>query len=398
MYLRHSAFYFFYFAALGALLPYWGIYLQERGFGAAEIGELIAVMMATKVVAPVLWGWAADVSERRMAIVRVALLMAMIAFCGVFLGGGYWWLVLVMAVFSFFWNAALPQFEAVTMSRLGDDVHRYSSIRMWGSIGFVITVACLGPVLDRYGASPLPFMLFTLYAVIWLSSLFVPTETAARHAPTRPDGDDRLSLWSVLKQGRVAALLAVCFLMQLSHGPYYSFFSIHLDSHGYPRWLIGQLWALGVVAEIAVFLVMHRLHPRFGARCLLLVSLALTTVRWVLIALFAAQPGVIVFAQLLHAASFGVYHAIAIGLIHASFQGRHQGRGQALYSSISFGAGGAIGSLYAGYLWDSAGASPTFLLAALASAAAFAIALRSGVGTAERQGADSKERSFDDRR
>lgn len=383
MYLRHSTFYFFYFAALGALLPYWSLYLRGRGFSAVEIGELIAVMMATKVVAPVLWGWAADVSGRRMAIVRSASLLAAVAFSGIFLGGGYWWLVLVMAVFSFFWNAALPQFEAVTMNRLAEEAHRYSSIRLWGSIGFVIAVAGLGPVLDRHGASQLPLILFTLFVAIWMSSLLVPAETGTAAEPKREaESEDAFSLWALLKRRHVAALLAVCFLMQLSHGPYYSFFSIHLESHGYARWLIGQLWALGVVAEIAVFLVMHRLHPRYSARGLLLVSLALTTLRWTLIAFFAAHPGVIVFAQLLHAASFGVYHAVAIALIHDSFQGRHQGRGQALYSSISFGAGGAVGSLYAGYLWDSAGATPTFLIAALASAAAFAIALRGRIGEA----------------
>ena len=374
MYLRHSSFYFCYFAALGALLPYWGLYLQSRGFSAVEIGELIAVMMATKVVAPVVWGWAADVSGRRMAIVRAASLLALVAFSGVFYAQGYWWLVVVVATFSFFWNAALPQFEAVTMSRLGDQAHRYSSIRLWGSIGFVLAVVALGPLLDRYGAALLPGVLLALFAAIWVSSL-----TVAEGGEVRAAGERLSSIWSVLKRREVFLLLAVCFLMQASHGPYYSFFSIHLEAHGYPRWLIGQLWALGVLAEIGVFVLMHRLQPRFGARGLLLVSLALTTLRWVLIAFFVGHLPVIVCAQLLHAASFGVYHAVAIGLIHGFFQGRHQGRGQALYSSISFGAGGAVGSLYAGYLWETAGAGPTFLLAALASAAAFAVAWR-GMG------------------
>ncbi|MDR2877118.1 MAG: MFS transporter [Chromatiales bacterium] len=400
MYLRHSIFYFFYFAALGVLVPYWAVYLQGRGFSAVEIGELIAITMATKVVAPVLWGWAADLRGQRLMVVRSAVLLATIVFAGVFLGDGYWWLVLVMAVFSFFWNAALPQFEAITMSRLGSEVHRYSSIRLWGSVGFVVTAAGFGLVLDHYGASQVPIALFMLFAAVCLSVLFVSVDSKAMLASKSAAEEERQSLWSLLKRRRIAALLAVCFLMQLSHGPYYSFFSIHLDNHGYPRWLVGQLWALGVVAEIVAFLVMRRLYQRFSARDLLLASLALTSLRWVLIALFTTRLSVIVFAQLLHAASFGVYHAIVIALIHESFQGRHQGRGQALYSSISFGAGGAIGSLYAGYLWDSAGATPTFLFAALASAAAFVIALRSEVGVAERRSAGAsgaQERLFDDR-
>jgi len=372
MYFRLSGFYLFYFAALGALLPYWGLYLKSLGFSGGAIGELIAILMATKIVAPNVWGWIADHSGRRMVVVRVASLLAVIAFCGVFLGRSYWWMAAVMALFSFFWNAALPQFEAVTLSRLGAQPQRYSSIRLWGSIGFILSVAALGPLLGRYDAGLLPGVLVALYGAIWISTLLVPEPSVP------PAHHERLHLWELLRQPHVATLLLVCFLMQASHGPYYSFYSIYLEDHGYPRWLIGQLWALGVAAEIGVFLLMHRWLPRFGARRLLLASLALTTLRWLLIGWFVGSLPVLVFAQVLHAASFGIYHAVAISLIHKYFTGRHQGRGQALYSSLSFGAGGAVGSLYAGYLWESSGGGATaaFMVAAAASAAAFLVARR----------------------
>jgi PPP family 3-phenylpropionic acid transporter len=81
-------------------------------------------------------------------------------------------------------------------------------------------------------------------------------------------------------------------------------------------------------------------------------------------------------AQILHAASFGVYHAVAIQLIHNYFVGQHQGKGQALYSSVSFGAGGAIGSLYAGYTWESLGTTATFMIAAVVSLLAAFIAYK----------------------
>ena len=132
--------------------------------------------------------------------------------------------------------------------------------------------------------------------------------------------------------------------------------------------------ALGVIAEIGVFLMMHRWLPRFGARRLLIASLALTTLRWLLIAGFGDHLPTILGAQLLHAASFGVHHAVAIHLIHQFFVGRNQGRGQALYSSLSFGAGGAVGSLVAGYLWSGVGAEWTYVAAAAVSGMAWAVA------------------------
>jgi PPP family 3-phenylpropionic acid transporter len=128
--------------------------------------------------------------------------------------------------------------------------------------------------------------------------------------------------------------------------------------------LIGGLWGLGVVAEVIVFMLMPKMLPRFGARQLILVTLGLTSLRWVLIGVFASHLSLLLLAQILHAFSFGVYHVVAIHLIHQFFTGPHQGRGQALYSSVGFGAGGALGSLAAGYEWTLFGPNATYLLAA----------------------------------
>ena len=148
-YWRLSGFYFFYFASLGALVPYWGIYLKSLGFSANDIGVFMAIVIGTKIVSPNIWGWIADHMGKRMLIVRVGCLLAVITFAGVFVSSNYWWLLLVMMAFSFFWNAALPQFEATTFNYLGSKTHRYSSIRLWGSIGFIVAVVALGSMMEK---------------------------------------------------------------------------------------------------------------------------------------------------------------------------------------------------------------------------------------------------------
>jgi PPP family 3-phenylpropionic acid transporter len=369
-YWRLSGFYLFYYATLGAFIPYWSLYLEGLGYVPAAIGQLMALMMMTRIVAPNVWAWIADHTGRRMRLVQLGSLAAALAFSGVFFAQHFWWLALVVVSFSFFWNASLPQVEVTTFNHLGSQAHRYGGIRLWGSIGFIASVAGLGPLLDHFGTGLLPPVLMVLFSAIWLSSLWVPERSispvALGHAPLR----------EVLSQRRVVALLAVCFLMQASHGPYYTFYSIYLQDHGYTRSAIGQLWALGVIAEIAVFLVMPRLVPRFGLRALLLSSLSLAVLRWLLIAYFVDRAWMLIIAQLLHAATFGVYHGAAIQLIHRYFRGRHQGRGQALYSSLSFGAGGAVGALYSGYTWAVGGGVISFGAAAVVSAAALLFAWR----------------------
>lgn len=366
-YWRLSGFYLFYFASIGVLVPYWGPYLNRLGFSPSEIGELMAMVMATKIVSPNIWAWIADHTGRRMQIVRGGSFLAALFFAGVFFGNSYWWLMAVVFLFSFCWNACLPQFEANTLSYLGDQPHRYSAIRLWGSVGFVLAVIAVGPLLSQYGQQWMPVVMLGLMIAIWLSSLLVP-ERAAAHVPI-----DHQPLRQVLLKPAVIALLLVCFFNQASHGPYYTFYTLYLEQAGYGAVSIGWLWALGVIAEVGVFMVMHRLVPRFGLRNLLLFAIFLTAIRWWMIGAFIDSLALLIVAQLFHAASFGIYHAVAIQLIHRYFVGKNQGRGQALYTSVSFGLGGVAGALYAGYSWQSLGATASFNIAAVLSLLAFMV-------------------------
>ena len=369
-YWRLSSFYFFYFAALGALVPYWGLYLQSRGFDAVAIGSLMALLMATKIVAPNVWGWLGDHLGHRMLIVRVASLVTVLAFVNMFWAEGYWGIALVMLGYSFFWNASLPQLEVVTFTYLGDQAKRYSLLRLWGSVGFIVTVILLGILLDYLGTEVILWAVLGMYLGIFLASLSIPDPAPQPHPSTQE------SIFQVLKQPSILAFFVAVFLMQAGHGPYYAFYSIYLENHGYTKGSIGLLWGLGVLAEVLLFLFMHRLLKRWNADRILVISMLLAALRWLLIGYFPEFPWVLLLAQLLHAASFGSFHAAAIHLVHHYFKGRHKGRGQALYASLSFGAGGAVGSLSSGFMWQHWGAALTYTMAAAVASCGALVAWR----------------------
>jgi len=272
-YWRLSSFYLFYFAALGALLPFWGLYLKDRGFASLAIGELMAILTAIRIVAPNLWGWIADRTEAPLFMVRLASLSALLTFSGMFVVDEFWGIALVMALFGFFWNASLPQIEAVTFDHLGSRAHRYAIIRLWGSVGFIIAVPVLSAAVERIGTRIIPELVLVLYAGIWLSSLAIPD-------PGRPPMDQpSSSLSRLVRQPEIAAFLIACFLMQVSHGAFYVFYSLYLTEAGYSSTAVGTLLAWGVALEVLVFWRMHRLLERFGARRILLVSLGLAVLR-----------------------------------------------------------------------------------------------------------------------
>ncbi len=361
-YWRLSTFYFAYFALLGGLAPYWSVYLDALGYSGQAIGVLMALLTGTKIVAPNVWGWIADRQGSRLRIIRFGAFATTIVFCGLLVRTDFWWMAAVVTLFSFFWNAILSQFEVITLGHLGERTSRYSRIRLWGSVGFIVTVAGLGWLFDRYPVTNLPWVLLPVILLIWLSTVSVGEE------PLRRTEEGGAGFLVLLRRREAITFFVACFLLQVSHGPYYTFFSLFLDLHGYNRTSIGLLWSLGVIAEIVLFLGMHRILPRVGVRGLVLAALVLTTMRWWLIGCYADNLPVLLFAQCLHAFSFGAFHAAAIDWVHRYFGARHAGKGQALYSSASFGAGSAVGALLSGVLWDAAGPVTAYAVAAWVAA------------------------------
>ena len=345
-YWRLSAFYFCFFGLLGALYPYWSLYLKDKGFSASEIGLLLAIPMATKIIAPNLWGWLADHTGKRLLIIRLGALLSWLCFLGIFIDQSFLVIALVMMGYSFFWNAILPQHEVITISYLRDRPETYSRIRLWGSIGFIIFVLGGGAWFDSHDIETLPFVGLVLLVGIFLSSLFIPNSRYEKHPKPA------VKFISNLKQPVVIAFLLAGALMQVSHGVYYSFFSIYMETYGFSRSGIGTLWSVGVIAEVCLFILMHQLLLKFGVRVIMLICLALATIRWLMIGYGADYLIILVIAQTFHAFTFGAFHAAAIECVRRLFESGNQGKAQAMYSACCFGAGGAIGSYLGGLIWD----------------------------------------------
>jgi PPP family 3-phenylpropionic acid transporter len=371
-YWRLSGYYFFYFAFIGAFSPYFGLYLQSLRFSAWDIGLLMSQMQLMRVFGPNLWGWLADRKGHRLTIVRLASLLALVGFTAFFWLDRLAPMLAAMAVLAFFWSAALPLVEALTFDHLREEGARYSRVRLWGSVGFIVAVLGAGALLDYVPVAGIVWICWAILAGILLLALVLPEAPPVRVAGEAP------GLREILREGRVRALLTACVAMSAAHGALYVFYSIHLAGHGYSTTAVGILWSVGVVAEIGMFILMPRLLERYSLEGLLAFSFAVAVVRFLLIGWAVDTLLLAILAQTLHGVTFGVFHAAAIAAVNRWFPGRAQGRGQALYSSLSFGAGGLLGGLLSGWVWDGLGAGWTYTLSSAFALAGLVLMLACG--------------------
>jgi len=355
---RLSAWYFWYFAFIGAFLPYFGLYLQSIGFSAGRIAVLMSLGQVMRLLAPLLWSWLADSGGRRVRIVAAATAASLASFSVVFLTQDFVGLLIGMAVLHFFWSASLPLVEALTLGHLAANPERYGRIRLWGSVGFVVAVMGVGLLLD---AAPVSSQLWVGWVLLLGAFVSALTLTEAKGREGQVSGP----ILQVLRQRKVVYLLAAGLFMTAAHGALYVFYTIYLVEQGYGKTLVGLLWTMGVVAEIVVFLLMPKISALASLRKILLACFALAALRFMLIGWAVESVALLAFAQLLHGASFGAHHAATMAALNRWFVAGQQARAQALYGSVAYGAGGLAGALLAGDLWERLGPQITFSAASL---------------------------------
>lgn len=354
-----SRFYFIYYFFVGAFVPYWGLYLESEKFTTADIGILMSLFQISRIFAPNFWGWLADHTAKRVTWIKLTALLGLVGFVAVFWAQGFWALFFVMASLSLFTSSTLPLSESLTLAHLATTNGHYSSIRMWGSLGFIVAAVILGFLIDAYGIRSLLWFLLAVQIILFVLTFRLPEAKVAPHA------HDEFSIWQVVKQTNVIALLVGCALMVTAHGVLYNFYSIYLSAHGYSKSMIGLLWAVGVICEIGIFMVMPKIMAHYSLKAILLTSLALAVLRFGMIGIAVDNLLLLIIAQSLHAATFGSFHAASVEVITQFFKGRHQAKGQAIYNSVAYGIGGTIGGVAGGYALQYVGGQITFTLAAI---------------------------------
>jgi PPP family 3-phenylpropionic acid transporter len=367
--------YFLYFGVLGIFLPYFNLYCYHLGFSGLEIGVLSALRSVALVLFALIWGALADrLNIRRPIYIFCAIVSTSIWACFLFTVK-FWPMLFITVFYGMFYAPIISFLEAFTMDALGKEKKSYGRIRVWGSVSFITMVLALGKIIDLYSLDTI--LVFILAGSILLSIF------ATRIPVIAPPKKDRFrSSEGFLFKRRVIIFLCCAFLMLVSHGAYYGFFSIHLENLGYDPTFIGICWALASTAEILVMIRSKKLFDRFSLENVLTFSFAVAALRW-LILFFAKTPIAILSSQLLHAVTYGTFHMASILYMDRLTPEKSKTTGQAVNNAITYGLGLMVGFFLNGYLYEKAGSYALFIMSsgiALIAGLVFSLFRGSGQG------------------
>jgi len=345
--------YFLYFGVMGMYLPYFNLYLYHIKLSGFQIGVLSALRSVLLVLFPVLWGILADRLQARRAIYVSCNIASAMAWSLYLCTTRFEWLVIITLGYGVFFSPVISFLEAFTMDVLGKEKQRYGQTRAWGSIAFIVVVILVGGMIDTYPVGIILPLILIGGLIQSVVSLGVPS--------VRTTQLQRLSSGAGHLVSRKSLVFLICaFLMLLSHGAYYGFFSIHLEKLGFGKTFIGISWAVASAAEIIVMIYSGRIFKRFSLETVMVFSFSIAAMRWFLLAFVDSGP-VILITQVLHAFTYGAFHMASILYVDALSSEASKTLGQAVNNAVSYGLGLMAGFFLSGYLYETIGSHALFM-------------------------------------
>ena len=366
--IRLAAYYAALFAAVGVQLPFWPVWLADRGLGAAQIGVVVSLTYLIRLaVNPVVGAVVDRRGDRRlpMLVLAAGAAAAWTLFAAT---GGFWAILAVTALAVGLWGGIMPVGDSLAMMSAQEWRLDYGRVRLWGSAAFIATAVFGGKLLMHAPPSVLVWLIAGLLGATALVCLALPD----LRAPA--DTDPAPTLRPLLSGAPFLLFLAFAGLNQASHTVYYAFATLHWRAAGIPGDTIGLLWSEGVLAEIVLFAISGPVVRRLGPGGLLLAAGLGGVLRWTILAATTWVP-VLAAAQVLHAATFGCAHLGAMHFLQRGAPAEINARAQSVYAAVASGAAPALMSPVGGWLYQRLGGS-AFLIMALVSLGAMAMAYR----------------------
>lgn len=343
---RLATYYASSFMMLGIHLVFWPLWLSSRGLEPTDIGLLLAVGIASKLIANPVVGHFADRTGQRKLIISFLATLSLLAFAFFPLTDTFAAILALHLIFLALWSPTMPLMESMVMHGVANHGYDYGKIRLWGSVAFIVGAIGVGSILKGRSPDIIYMAVMVALGITVLSAWALPDLRLPKSS------GKQITLFKVVKDKRFVLFLIGTALIQSSHAVFYGFGTIHWKNNGLSEDWIGVLWAAGVVAEVLLFAYATKILAYIGpARLIALAGLA-GLVRWPLTAL-TTDIAPLLILQLMHAMTFGATHIGAMHYIQSRIDPAYSATAQSLYSGIVMGGAMSIAAYSSGHLYQS---------------------------------------------
>ena len=334
LFFKLSAFYFFYFAAVGVYIIFLPKVLHDIGYSTSDIGIVFALAPLMRFATPFLFLKHIKLDQK---LFKITLVVAVISSaCFHFTIYDFYYFMINNAILGVCLSVLLPYMEIIALQELGKE--RYGKSRLFGSIGFML----IGLVLARFLSEPSVALDYYLVATI-LTAVF--SYSLLQYDTTSHNNIDDDENFSIFKYW---AFWLSLFLMQVSFGGFYNFFTIYETTHGISLEIVSYLWAFGVICEI-VMLYSQGSILKHNLLNIIKFSIFMTIIRWLILFFFPDSLTLAFVSQSIHAFSFGLYHSAVIIYLYSLYKNKQLA--QQFMFGVAYGLGGFVGALIAGWAY-----------------------------------------------
>lgn len=332
LFFKLSAFYFFYFAAVGVYIIFLPKVLHDIGYTPTDIGIVLALAPLMRFLTPFLFLKHIKLDQN---IFKLTLIFSIISSILFYLTIDNFYLFMINnAILGMCLSLLLPYVEIIAINELGN---RYGKSRLYGSIGFMVISLVLGKYLTE------PFIALHYYLIVTVLTAYFAYKLLEFDVEHKEQKDDEK--FSLIKYWPFWVSL---FLMQVSFGGFYNFFTIYETTHGVSLVVTSYLWSFGVICEIAMLYFQAPLLQR-NLLFIIKLSIAITSFRWFLLYLYPDSLSISYFTQSLHAFSFGLYHSAVVLYLYKLYSNKKLA--QQFMLGVAYGLGGFLGAIVSGWVY-----------------------------------------------
>ncbi len=358
---RIAVLYLLFFSTVGISLPFFPGYLKSLQFTGTQIGLLLAVAPVTAMALPPLWGTLADRTGRYGRVLTILLLGAGCGMVPLIFARGFTAVLVAIFFSAAFSSSITSMIDTLALKEVEKSGGTYSSLRLFGSLGFIVTSLSFGFLVDQIDVTTVRVVCGCFFASFLFALVTVSRDASSIHAGPKATRADAFEL---LKRRDVALFLTATCLHWIACAPYHGLLSIHVTALHLPPWVVSVSSSLGVFSEVLVMASWPWWGHKVSPRSLLVTAFLASALRWLGMSLVStALP--LALLGLFHGLTFGAFYLAAVAYMSDRAPGSLRATGQSLFVSATFGLGGLVGYVSAGSLYDALGGGhPLFAVAA----------------------------------